>query len=326
MEGQKTAEAITAALWRVILDRGWGAVKRTEKAMGLHKDGLRHAKHRDGGLRLKEVTNALEVLGIPPAVFFNDALGGVSTTAGERFMARGADLAARKLVDLPELADDDKPDRLTEDDLARLDAARFEDPRAAAEQAAGVARQAASDGRRGDAAAAVARQGSALRVAEMWEPAWVCVWWALRHAPDGPIKADAWLRSISISSDLGEFENAAELARTAASEHWEAGSMVGIGKSLVLRGVSLRKSGVLEEAIRLLNAALSFFPDNDKPAHFAIHRSLGLAYLSLGNIEAAELHAREAQEIPELAPAFVIDLRWPPGANRGSTARIRVSP
>ena len=79
--------------------RGHGTISRTERRMGVPPDTLRGSKNSRNGLRLRHVTEAIEAMGIPPSVFFNDAIGGISSTAAERFMARGAELAARKLVE-----------------------------------------------------------------------------------------------------------------------------------------------------------------------------------------------------------------------------------
>ncbi len=308
MRDSGDARKITLALWHV-MQKGRRTVGRTENAMGVTTDTLRGARNY-GGLRLRHVTDAIEALGIPPAVFFNDVFGGVSTTATERFVARGAELATRKLVELPKLVDDTKLDRLTEDDLARLDAARFEDSRAAAEQAAGIARLAARDGRRGDAAAAVARQGSALRVAEEWEPAWVCVWWALQHAPDGPIKANAWLRSGSIVSDFGEFDDAAELAHSAMVASAECADFTGIGPALANRGMFLRRAEKAEEAIPILKAALATFSETEALSRFSVFQDLALAALSMGRPEESEAYADKAQSTGNVPDSFVAHLCW----------------
>ncbi len=310
MRDQDDAGAITAALWRVMLDRGPGTIKRTEKAIGVAPDALRAAKNSEHGLRLKHVTGAIEALGIPASVFFDDVVGGVSTTAADRFMVRGAELAARGLVDLPALSGRSKADRLTTQDLERLDAARFEDPQAAAEQAAGIARHAARDGRHGDAVAAVARQGSALRGAELWDPAWVCVWWALRHAPDGPIRANAWLRSGSIVSDFGEFEDAAELAHLAMIGHAQCVDFVGVGPALANRGMFLRRAERTRQAIPVLQAALLALPASAKRIRFPVFQNLALADLRLGKLESATELADLSESITGMPTSFGIHVHW----------------
>ncbi len=289
---------------------GHGTITNTAEALGMPKRGLENARGRPGGLRVKEVTGVLDALGIPPSVFFDEAVGGVSTTATERFMARGADLAARNLVDLPELTGDTQPDRLTEDDLARLDAARFEDPRAAAEQAAGIGRLAARDGRRGDAAAAVARQGSARRVAEEWEQAWVCVWWALRHAPDDSQKSNTWLRASFIVSDFGYFATAGDLAQHAMIGFIEEGDLLGTGRALSNRGIFLRRSGRIDRAIPVLRAAQGILPGSATTNLVAVFQNLALAHLSLGDSTTSMAFAAKAEAVTGAPQSFSMHLRW----------------
>lgn len=309
MDGKTIERAIARGLWATIKRRGYGAIRATERRLGWPADSLRGARNRASGFRVREVADTLAALDVPPGAFFADIFGG-RAAVHDRFRAEGAELAARFPVVLPRMAKRLRPDCLSAEDLERLDAARFEDPDHAAELAAGIGRSAARDGRQGDAAAAVARQGSALRISGELDGAHACLWWALEAAsPGSAIAADVWLRTGSVVSDRGDFADAAELAARAVLAHAELGDLAGMGRALVSRSMFLQRDEDFDAAIPGYLAALSYLPLGDRN-RFAAHQHLGLAYLAKDSLVAAAEHADFASEIGAPVPEAAAHLLW----------------
>ena len=310
MDGKTIADAITLALWREMRSRGRGSIQTVEQSLGLRRRALHDARNRRKGLRLAEVADVVAALGIQPGVFFCDAFGSKVPSAAERFEAKGSQLMARGVADLPKLSEDRSPDRLTDDELAALTEARLRDASDGAGAAAAVAEEAALNGRTGDAAAATARRGSALRLGQEWDAAHACFAWALQAAPTSNIRADTWIRAAYLVSDYGDFLAAADLCRTAIIDSAEIADTTGLASALRGRGVFLRRAEEYRPAIRCLRAALNLTPSRDFRAHCAARQNLGLAYASLGDFQAAETQANLAADIQGVPRQFQVQILW----------------
>ncbi len=299
--GEKATTATQDVLWRLMRARGWGAIRHVERSLGWPQNKLHKARER--GMTLDEIFAVLVVLQQPPGPFFASVFGDGPTTAGDRFLSEGADLLSRLDLDLPELATPERPDVLVADELERIDAARFEDPRRAIKLARDAAFRAASEGRRGDAAACIARMGSALRAAEQWHAAHAAVTWALNHAPVGAITADAWRRAAAVVADYGEFDSAADLAQVAMVESAELADVVGVARALVSRGIRLRRAGRHKQAIKCLESALVMLPIDGCNYRCSAHQILGFAFVASDRLDVAADHANEAERI-DVPPAL----------------------
>ncbi len=121
--------------------------------------------------------------------------------------------------------------------------------------------------------------------------------------------ADCSLRAASVTSDYGEFVDAAELARVAMLVFVELGDDTGTGKALVSRGIFLQRGCDHYAAIRCLLSALSKLPSGERNNRFACHLTLGAANVSVGDIDAASRHAATAKQIGAPADGLT-HLRW----------------
>jgi len=114
-----------------------------------------------------------------------------------------------------------------------------------------------------------------------------------------PREAKVLQRCCYLLGTQGEYDIAIDFANQAMHKYIFLGDLTGIGKCLVDQGMMLRRAGRPQQTVLYYTAALKYLPKEAWQYRVALHQSIGLAYVDLGEVdkaeECAELATKEHQ-------------------------------
>jgi tetratricopeptide (TPR) repeat protein len=265
-----------------IRSRGWGAIRRVDRAVGRGEGWWQH-RVEAGDLTVRQLLAVLEYLGIQPARFLRKALGGEPGWELDRPRGEPPEIVARAW-DRVRAGEEGKG--VGREYLDSLDERGYEEPWEVVRLALG----AVDDVELALLPRLLGVAGSAFQLLIRLDEAEHAIHAGIgisQRRKDQIAVADLLLRLSFVVADRGEHAEALGIAEKAAIISLRIGDRVGVAKALVDQGIWLNYLDRPQEAIITFETALRDLPDRAKHYRFTAVHSSGVGYQKLGELEKA---------------------------------------
>lgn len=279
---------IVKELWRIFKSRGYGAIARTQRKMGVGASYFKDWKSDRSAIDLERLAAALEVLEVKAADFFQSALQ-------ERGVAKPAELPGRR--PLGALIYDERSTGKIEGkgphDLKRLDRLRLDNPKEAlayAEAALALAEDA-------QVADLLGLYGLTLRRLGKLDEAQHSIHRAIDHAQrlgDPLAEARQIQRQAFLAADRGLPREAIAWTSRALSMFLVESDLAAVGRCFVDLGGWYFRLEEYQRSAQSLKSSEALLAENDHANRFSMELGLAFCHLALGEIEEAFARARAA--------------------------------
>ncbi len=323
MEPKDETKRVLKALDEVRRGHGWGRVGWLDRRLGNSPGYVARLLAGKPAMRLEQLFEILNLLEFEPGEFFAWVFGTRYRFQPERYLkvlARKKErtellkqidriIDASVLLQATESESSNSEAELREltTDLSRLEEFRFTDPTVARAESIDILKAVLNLTENSENSLQIICDAllllGAIEIAlRNYSPAAAYLARALRLAKKENYlqrEARALQRCCYLLGTQGEYDIALNFVEQAMHKYIFLGDLPGIGKCLVDQGMMLRRANRPQQTIPCYEAALKYLPKEAWQYRVALHQSLGLAYIDLGEVDkaeqCAEVAAREHQ-------------------------------
>lgn len=310
MSSEQLIERVHHELQQRFRIAGHGSVMRVQNALKLNSAYFRDLR-RPGRSHfdLRVLLDALDVLEIAPSDFFASVFGGsdvLDVFCGEAMILFRRLRRRVSILELEESHDDERPpaieDEAARTELVKLNSERRSDPSRVLRRTRTLINKVS----RRMVPRVLAVHASAFRVMGRLDEAQMVLGRAIdrsRERGQGEVVAELALRAGYVLADRGEYQRAIDMSQRATVLYADNGDILGVGKSLVERGIWLFGLGEMEHALEVFQGALEPLATVDLESDLEARiyyasclLSIARTHLLLGDLDPARQRAAEARE------------------------------